>query len=711
MGAHGASLLPTTGGVLTHCNAGALATGGYGTALGVIRAPSSRATRSTSSPTRPAPSCRARASPPGSSCTTASRPPSSATTWPPASCAGQDPAPSSSAPTASPPTATSPTRSAPTASPFWPASTASRSTSPRPWSTIDLATATGADIPIEERAADEVTHLAGKQLTPTRRRRRKPGLRRHPGPLVTAIITERGVLRAPYSESLRLARISNRPAAVWLHQIDITAGDLWDVAVQRALLACPRMVVILSPVSVASPNVLDEISFALRKRKTIVPVLYRDCEMPFRLDRIQYLDFRTDYSRGFKALLGILSAEQNISLPSSESDRREPARVASSEQMHQPLSRPPVSAPVDERRPKESAASSRPEPANRDQPKSSVFPRISRSAQAAIGASVLVVAALIWYGVVRSRASSGGPPLRAVTFSNSQSGWAVGEAGILHTEDGGNTWSISRKPPPNESNWSLRSVAFPTSESGWVVGSRGEILHTTDGGRTWDGVTVGIYQNLNCVVFITPQSGWIVGDLGTILNTNDGGQTWSTQVSGTQEVLLSVAFPTPKLGWAVGLGGTILHTSDGGAKWTPYSRSVGTWLRSISFTTPQSGWIVGDHVIMHTEDGNTWRGQNSASDNDLYSVVFTTALSGSAARQWRYSAHKRWRSHLDQANECFFPESVFGDHSFAELGLGGGLERRYSPHSGWWRPLEGPGTAALEQSLRPGRHCSQPAYG
>src|SRR6185312_16006280 len=38
MGAHGASLLPQQGTVLTHCNAGALATCGYGTALGVIRA-------------------------------------------------------------------------------------------------------------------------------------------------------------------------------------------------------------------------------------------------------------------------------------------------------------------------------------------------------------------------------------------------------------------------------------------------------------------------------------------------------------------------------------------------------------------------------------------------------------------------------------------------------------------------------------------------
>src|SRR5438445_10916183 len=38
MGRHGAALMPSSGGVLTHCNAGALATAGYGTALGVIRA-------------------------------------------------------------------------------------------------------------------------------------------------------------------------------------------------------------------------------------------------------------------------------------------------------------------------------------------------------------------------------------------------------------------------------------------------------------------------------------------------------------------------------------------------------------------------------------------------------------------------------------------------------------------------------------------------
>ena len=60
MGRHGATLMPSSGGVLTHCNAGALATAGYGTALGVIRAAVEQARKFTSTPTRPGPFCKAR---------------------------------------------------------------------------------------------------------------------------------------------------------------------------------------------------------------------------------------------------------------------------------------------------------------------------------------------------------------------------------------------------------------------------------------------------------------------------------------------------------------------------------------------------------------------------------------------------------------------------------------------------------------------------
>ncbi len=71
-----------------------------------------------------------------------------------------------------------------------------------PWATVDMATATGEDIPIEERSAHEVTHSNGKQMTPDGVGIENPAFDVTPAKYVTAIITERGLLRAPYSESM-----------------------------------------------------------------------------------------------------------------------------------------------------------------------------------------------------------------------------------------------------------------------------------------------------------------------------------------------------------------------------------------------------------------------------------------------------------------------------------------------------------------------------
>ncbi len=76
-----------------------------------------------------------------------------------------------------------------------------------PFSTIDLDTPDGSQIPIEERSAREVTHIAGKQMTPDGVKVENPAFDVTPHQYVTAIITERGVVRAPYSEGLaRLAQ-------------------------------------------------------------------------------------------------------------------------------------------------------------------------------------------------------------------------------------------------------------------------------------------------------------------------------------------------------------------------------------------------------------------------------------------------------------------------------------------------------------------------
>ena len=68
-----------------------------------------------------------------------------------------------------------------------------------PWSTIDRATAAGDAIPIEQRHADEVRFVAGAAVAPTRARRAQSRLRRDAAGLVTAVITDKGVYRAPYS--------------------------------------------------------------------------------------------------------------------------------------------------------------------------------------------------------------------------------------------------------------------------------------------------------------------------------------------------------------------------------------------------------------------------------------------------------------------------------------------------------------------------------
>ncbi len=72
-----------------------------------------------------------------------------------------------------------------------------------PISTLDLSLESGDEIPIEERAGKEVTHMRGVAVAPEGIKVANPAFDVTPNRYVTAIITERGVARAPYTESLR----------------------------------------------------------------------------------------------------------------------------------------------------------------------------------------------------------------------------------------------------------------------------------------------------------------------------------------------------------------------------------------------------------------------------------------------------------------------------------------------------------------------------
>jgi methylthioribose-1-phosphate isomerase len=73
-----------------------------------------------------------------------------------------------------------------------------------PTSTIDLSLSSGYQIPIEERRPEEVTHIRGIPIAPTRVKAANPAFDVTPDAYITAIISEKGIVRAPYTEGLRV---------------------------------------------------------------------------------------------------------------------------------------------------------------------------------------------------------------------------------------------------------------------------------------------------------------------------------------------------------------------------------------------------------------------------------------------------------------------------------------------------------------------------
>jgi methylthioribose-1-phosphate isomerase len=203
MGDLGAELLPDHACVLTHCNAGALATAGYGTALGVVRSAArmGKLDHVFADETRPfLQGARLTAwelkqdGIPVTVITDGMAGHLMARGEVSAVVVGSDRIAANGDVANKIGTYTVAVLAREHGLPFYVAA---------PVSTFDLATPTGAEIPIEERAAEEVTHIAGHRVTPDGVPVRHPAFDVTPHRLVTAIICERGVARPPYAESLQ----------------------------------------------------------------------------------------------------------------------------------------------------------------------------------------------------------------------------------------------------------------------------------------------------------------------------------------------------------------------------------------------------------------------------------------------------------------------------------------------------------------------------
>jgi methylthioribose-1-phosphate isomerase len=202
MGGHGGPLLPRAGGVLTHCNAGALATCGYGTALGVIRSAVAQGAslRVYADETRPflqGARLTAWEMMHDGIPTTVLCDNMAATLMRQgkiqAVIVGADRIAANGDVANKVGTYGVAILAKEHGIPFYVAA---------PWSTIDTATATGDEIEIEQRSPREVTHHAGTQLTPHNVEIENPAFDVTPARYVTAIITERGVLHSPGNASI-----------------------------------------------------------------------------------------------------------------------------------------------------------------------------------------------------------------------------------------------------------------------------------------------------------------------------------------------------------------------------------------------------------------------------------------------------------------------------------------------------------------------------
>lgn len=116
--------------------------------------------------------------------------------------------------------------------------------------------------------------------------------------------------RADEKVAMRFANdLRERGIAMWVDQLDIRPSEHWDRAIERAVHECRGLVVILSPRSVESDNVADEISFAIDHKKPVLPIMIEKCRLPLRITRMQVIDATANYDRALQQCVDVLGGE------------------------------------------------------------------------------------------------------------------------------------------------------------------------------------------------------------------------------------------------------------------------------------------------------------------------------------------------------------------------------------------------------------------
>ncbi len=201
--------------------------------------------------------------------------------------------------------------------------------------------------------------------------------------------------------------------------------------------------------------------------------------------------------------------------------------------------------------------------------------------------------------------------LRDVEFLNRNTGWAVGDGGvILKTTNGGINWLNITNPAVGKPLFSIHLV---DSNICYVVGWFETIIKSTDGGTSWIVIRNnewGFGSSYDAVFFIDENTGWIAGTGQKILRTTNGGDSITTDYLFAGN-LHDMYFKDALTGIVTGSGTDMFKTTNGGLSWNNIVMPIGFRIPDfykITFVNDLTGWVAGSdrRIFKTTSFGDTW---------------------------------------------------------------------------------------------------------
>ncbi len=240
--------------------------------------------------------------------------------------------------------------------------------------------------------------------------------------------------------------------------------------------------------------------------------------------------------------------------------------------------------------------------------------------------------------------------LTGVFFLNENLGWAVGhDAVILHTKDGGNSWSVQQYLPDLEKP--LFDITFKNELDGVAVGSYGMFFRTNDGGKTWvnefheDFLLPEDVEYLNDLkeedeaAYLDEREGilphfnrikrdgnnlYLVGEIGLIATSQDFGRSWDK----LDEIYHGSFFDIIKLPnnriFACGLRGHLFYSKDNTETWSSIETGTTALLNTIIAADNHNLFVLGNSgaLIKSTDGGETFSQLNQVDGKSLIDGVW-----------------------------------------------------------------------------------------